>query len=306
MHTVSAKPNITIINIEYMHIYIHYARSIINKKESIKTRQKKRRKKNIMIHTYLKEMIDIIHPLLSVLNCEETISSYDNDNVVTKSSTIAVKKGENGTKKRTISALLSLESKNASSLSCCRSGNDDVTTHHHHYLAVTKNHKRRKMLVPKKKKKTKNVRFMTSADAALNNPIVHIKYYSTEDIQNSWYNKNEYQMFLNDVNSTVEFFSSSFLCTPPPSEDGHYCSRGVEAWYCQRMNFLKVQSRKVIVNSIIQRQIKLNNGDRSSCVISISSSDDREEILRKTSLVVSRRSCEMAICLAVLDAIQKK
>merc|ERR1712176_271568 len=104
------------------------------------------------------------------------------------------------------------------------------------------------------KKGQRHVRFQDE-DQESSVKIIH---YSKEDILQSWYSKKEYQAFMKDVKLTLEVFpylqkKKDSLSPIDKNKLKSICITGAE----QPRIILKMQTRKLIVKSVIQQQ-KIN------------------------------------------------
>merc|ERR1711862_28627 len=122
-------------------------------------------------------------------------------------------------------------------------------------------------------------------------------------ILQSWYSKKEYQAFMKDVNLTLEAFpylqkKKDSLSRIDKKKLKSICIRGAE----RPRIILKMQTRKLIVQSIIQQQ-KINRENKpGSASESMKKRFSDDEIIRQLSLMISKKSRDMAIQLAVIDA----
>ena len=113
------------------------------------------------------------------------------------------------------------------------------------------------------------------------------RYVAEEDLQNVWYNRNDYKMFRADARGLALAFDLDILGHIDPED---CCLRGLEANLHRSIMEARRTARRNTINVVLQTQdAQRDNGIWDP------------EMLRGLSLMLSKDACEDALKLAAYD-----
>ena len=157
----------------------------------------------------------------------------------------------------------------------------EIVRHDHDSKSVHGSSRKR----PRTSSTGRSVRFRDASDGLT--MVLTPRYVAEEDLQNVWYNRNDYKMFRADARGLALAFDLDILGHIDPED---CCLRGLEANLHRSIMEARRTARRNTINVVLQTQdAQRDNGIWDP------------EMLRGLSLMLSKDACEDALKLAAYD-----